>query len=225
MIVKTCKKHGDLTEEKCQSRIRKLVNGNSITRYECLKCCNEAKRRWLVKNPGKNRDYKFKDWPKLIGDKPILCVTCRKEKDQNLFHKHMLKNSTPRCKTCTKICLKKYRENNPEQFLKTQKEHRQKNKEHYSNVIHRSKLRIYFDMTLEEYNELLEKQNYTCAICKNPETKKSKSGTLCRLSVDHCHTSGIIRGLLCDKCNLSLGGFKDSIQTLESAIQYLKVNS
>ena len=75
----------------------------------------------------------------------------------------------------------------------------------------------------EEYEELLDGQNGLCAICNKPETKIDyRKSTVMRLSVDHCHESNKIRGLLCSKCNISLGGFCDSIVYLQSAIDYLK---
>jgi Recombination endonuclease VII len=83
----------------------------------------------------------------------------------------------------------------------------------------------------KRYEELFFLQEGRCAICKKPETSRStnssRSKETKRLAIDHCHESekaGIfkIRGLLCHFCNVSLGGFKDSIETLESAIIYLK---
>lgn len=70
-------------------------------------------------------------------------------------------------------------------------------------------------LTRTEYKELLEDQNYVCAICFGDEPIEKK------FSVDHDHDSGEIRGLLCTRCNLGLGLFKDSIETLESATEYL----
>ena len=69
-------------------------------------------------------------------------------------------------------------------------------------------------MSLEEYNIIFEKQGGICAICKKPPGKKM-------LSVDHCHTTGKIRGLLCTRCNSMLGFSLDSTATLASAILYL----
>lgn len=73
-------------------------------------------------------------------------------------------------------------------------------------------------------NKLLEEQNYVCAICKRPESiilsgthEKPK-----RLAIDHCHKTKKIRGLLCQKCNTSIGAFNESIEILNSAIEYLK---
>ena len=79
-------------------------------------------------------------------------------------------------------------------------------------------------ITKDYFNELLEKQNYCCAICKRPESISNgvKSKNVKRLAIDHCHKTLVIRGLLCHKCNISLGALNDSIDTLQSAIDYLK---
>lgn len=64
-----------------------------------------------------------------------------------------------------------------------------------------------------EYELLLEKQKGLCKICEQADTK--------RLSVDHCHKTHKIRGLLCGNCNRGLGLFKDNPRLLERAIKYL----
>lgn len=74
-----------------------------------------------------------------------------------------------------------------------------------------------YEMTLEEYNTLLFKQEYCCAICAKHESKIKK-----RLHVDHCHTTGRIRGLLCSLCNTAIGALQDSENILSKAIEYLK---
>jgi hypothetical protein len=80
-----------------------------------------------------------------------------------------------------------------------------------------------FNITLDEYNKMLEDQNGVCSICKNQETKVfKKTGKVTDLCVDHCHTTGKVRGLLCWNCNTSLGKMKDSIEHLQNAIDYLK---
>jgi len=45
------------------------------------------------------------------------------------------------------------------------------------------------------------------------------------LYVDHCHSSGKVRGLLCHHCNTALGKFQDSVEVLSSAIDYLRKNN
>jgi hypothetical protein len=78
-----------------------------------------------------------------------------------------------------------------------------------------SQLRIKFNITLEQYNELFYSQNRKCAICED----ECKTGR--KLAVDHDHKTGKIRGLLCMNCNNALGKFKDSTDLLTSAISYL----
>ncbi len=83
-------------------------------------------------------------------------------------------------------------------------------------------MRVY-NITLEEYNAVLERQGGVCAICgreeeiKNPAAKKQSS-----LAVDHCHETGKIRGLLCFKCNTGIGALGDTVESLEKALAYLR---
>ena len=79
-----------------------------------------------------------------------------------------------------------------------------------------------FGITLDEYNQILEKQNNVCAICGNPErTRHNNTDRVRNLAVDHCHTTGKIRGLLCTACNQGLGNFRDNPDFLAKAISYL----
>lgn len=73
-----------------------------------------------------------------------------------------------------------------------------------------------YGVTTEQLSELLEKQEGACAICSIKEEDYGK--TFC---IDHCHTTGVVRGLLCMHCNTALGHFRDDIESLERAIQYL----
>jgi hypothetical protein len=79
-----------------------------------------------------------------------------------------------------------------------------------------------YGITLEQYNQMFKNQNGVCAICGNPETKIDKQLNKLRvLSVDHNHTTGQIRGLLCDRCNLGIAFFKDNAEILNRASKYL----
>lgn len=74
-----------------------------------------------------------------------------------------------------------------------------------------------YGLTFEGYEEMLRKQNGVCKICLSPPPKQRKK----RLSVDHCHKTGRVRGLLCDSCNRGLGLFKDNPDLMLNAISYL----
>ncbi len=78
-------------------------------------------------------------------------------------------------------------------------------------------LKASYNMTREEHNKLLIAQNHKCAICGIDEKEAVKQ----KLYVDHCHSTGKVRELLCHGCNASLGLMKESIQTLTKAIAYL----
>ncbi len=72
-----------------------------------------------------------------------------------------------------------------------------------------------FGITLEDFRRMEAEQNGLCAICSKAETNGK------RLSVDHCHTTKKVRGLLCGNCNRGLGLFKDNQAYLKEAIKYL----
>lgn len=71
-----------------------------------------------------------------------------------------------------------------------------------------------YGITTDDYARMFEGQDGACAICKRPPTDK-------RLAIDHCHTTGKVRGLLCGPCNVSLGQFGDNPRTLLEAAKYL----
>lgn len=75
-----------------------------------------------------------------------------------------------------------------------------------------------YGITGQEYDSILEKQGGLCAICRRRDSS-DRSGR--RLSVDHDHRTGKIRGLLCTPCNHGLGCFDDKIERLFMASAYL----
>ncbi len=69
-----------------------------------------------------------------------------------------------------------------------------------------------YKMTSEEFDRRLTAQNGRCAICREEMPDPH---------VDHCHTTGRVRGLLCRYCNLALGFFRDDPERLSRAVKYL----
>lgn len=65
------------------------------------------------------------------------------------------------------------------------------------------------------YNKLYKAQCGLCAICGE------RCSSFKELAVDHCHTTGKVRGLLCMQCNTALGQLKDDVNRLQRAITYL----
>jgi len=79
-------------------------------------------------------------------------------------------------------------------------------------------LRERYGVTKKDYHQRLASQAGACAICRRP-SEDSLNG---RLDVDHCHTTGEIRGLLCRKCNTALGLLGEDPSVLRAALIYLE---
>lgn len=78
-----------------------------------------------------------------------------------------------------------------------------------------------FGLTVEDYNNMFEQQGGVCAICGGLPNGITKGHLGRNFSVDHDHKTGKVRGLICANCNHGLGFFKDSIEALSKAIEYL----
>lgn len=79
-------------------------------------------------------------------------------------------------------------------------------------------MKKYYGLSYEDYLVLFRKQGGACAICGGVEDE----GRRTRLSVDHCHYTKRVRGILCSSCNLGLGKFRDDPQRLQAAADYLR---
>jgi len=124
-----------------------------------------------------------------------VCIYCLKEKELEDFDKRS-SSSDGRGSRC-KECRRQHQRDNPN----TKRNYRLKRK---------------FGISLDEYNELLEAQANSCAICNIHESYRPNN-----LAVDHNHDTGEVRGLLCHHCNSALGLFQDSSDILLHAANYL----
>ena len=110
-----------------------------------------------------------------------------------------------------------YRNKNRERIAERAKEYRKNNEESIRN----QKLIKKFGIGVDEYNLLLESQNYKCAICGSKETGSHHTKYF---SVDHDHKTGKVRGFLCLHCNTGIGSLLDNPILLSKAIDYLQVD-
>jgi hypothetical protein len=123
------------------------------------------------------------------------------------------------CKACQLERHNAWKEKNRERYLASRRRRRRDRLEAGSQEVRRQILCKY-GLTLEQYSEMLAKQGGCCAICGLPERARNQHGQL-SLSVDHSHTSGRVRGLLCRSCNTILGMAKENAGVLERAIDYI----
>jgi hypothetical protein len=124
------------------------------------------------------------------------CTKCHEIKLINQFHKDITQKNGISC--ACKSCKAKYAKTVSRDLIRARA------------------LKYQFGLSVDEYNEIFLKQNGSCAICLRHQSEFQK-----RLSVDHCHSTNLIRGLLCFDCNIFLGHAKDNVGILNSAIKYL----
>lgn len=120
----------------------------------------------------------------------------------------------PWCRTCINKTALVWRKKHRDKVYAWDKAWRQKNPDRVKQYYRSVDLKRHFGITVQEYDLLLEKQQGRCLICLSIDDKK--------LAVDHDHKTGRIRGLLCQRCNTTLGRVEDSIELLERMISYLK---
>lgn len=132
------------------------------------------------------------------------CTKCNVEQPLDNFYpkrgsrlKEGYRRST--CKSCCNKETISWQKNNPDKLKEIKR---------------RTKLLSKYNLTLDEYNQMYFDQKGLCKLCLNPHFRRP-------LNVDHCHATGKIRGLLCDKCNLALGLINDDIDLLDRMKEYL----
>lgn len=137
------------------------------------------------------------------------CHKCDLEKLSSDFpiDSHRKNGIRTTCKKCHRVYANK-----------TLKNWRAKNLEKMRPYYHAVDLKRNFNLTKEKYNEMLAGQSGSCAICKTGQENLRK-----RLSVDHNHFNGKIRGLLCNNCNSGIGFFQENSIALKNAAEYLEL--
>jgi hypothetical protein len=125
------------------------------------------------------------------------CTKCGEDKPLDNFHKERRSSDgvTARCKPCTSDYGKAWRQTK-------------------GNVYHRTQR---YGITPEEYTEMLEEQLHKCACCRSSNPNR-KAGFV----IDHDHSTGQVRGLLCHNCNIGIGQLGDSLSGLMQAVDYLR---
>lgn len=192
-ICKTCNEKKDLSE------FHKHLNCKFKVRNECKKCRIKKQLKYQKNNKEAYLEYQKKHYSKN-----------KKQYKKYAIEYKDIKNKQRR---------EKYA-NDPEyrkKILKDIKSYHKKN----PLVKKRQSLKNLYNLSLEDFDNLLKKQNDSCAICKIKNNGNKRIFPF----VDHCHKTNKIRGILCINCNQALGKFKDNIQFLKNAIKYLKENN
>lgn len=150
----------------------------------------------------------------MYAEQMIKCTECENSKSESEFYNYKHER---RCKQCVSEIRKAAYKANPEKHRKAKSDFTKSNPDNIRNT----KLKQTYGITLKQYNDMLAKQNYGCAICGKPETAVWRGRTL-SLAVDHCHTTDKVRGLLCMKCNRAFGLLEENTTNMLNMIEYAK---
>lgn len=176
----------------------------------CKECCRENSKKRYIENKEKI-NASSKVYYEANKEKINAHINANRkanpEKIKSYYKNFYIKN-----KEKINLATKTYSRANPEKIKALYKAYYGT----YPEKTFANKLKNRYSLTLKDYYALLEHQNGVCAIC----------GEICitqeRLSVDHDHLTGKVRGLLCRRCNLGLGHFQDSFEIISRAAEYLK---
>jgi hypothetical protein len=190
---------------KCACNTEQWVEGSSLRRGISAGCRLCSREVVSVKN---SRPYpeRWKKEPEDPDKEVQECTMCNKDKPFSAYGKYKTgkygRTAYRRaCKECrTSQVVNRYR-SNPLVRERSKK---------LSRMAHVLKV---YGLTPLEYQKLLEDSGGICAICKT---------VLKEPNVDHCHTTGKVRGVLCWNCNTGIGKFKDSPEILIRAAEYLR---
>lgn len=108
----------------------------------------------------------------------------------------------------------KWRDLNPDKYEAWKRRNREENRERLAASNRRGHLRRKYGLTVEEFEFLRIAQDDRCAICNEPDPAG--------LHIDHDHETGLIRGLLCGKCNKAIGLLREEPALFDAASRYLQ---
>jgi hypothetical protein len=146
-----------------------------------------------------------------------LCTKCKQIKDLSHFGRDSNTKSgfRSRCKVCRSIDTSEWNKAHRADVALSSRKWQKKNPEKVKDVV----LKRRYGISLEEYRQRLEAQRRCCPICL-----KHESVLNVKMSVDHCHKTGKVRGLLCNPCNTALGFIKEDAEAAIRLAEYIKMH-
>jgi hypothetical protein len=135
------------------------------------------------------------------------------------------RESYQRNKEHHKAKVYEYRAKNKEKWLAENREYQRKRRISQPDWEYTRSLKKNYGLTLDEFKAMLHSQGNACAICKEAfehEFWRKPNRMRRRGVVDHCHETGVVRGVLCNLCNVTLGSSRDDSQILRLAALYLE---
>lgn len=204
------------------SRYAKRSSRKSGVQSWCKDCHHEHKKL----NPGKPRNFP-------PSTKPKICTECKVTKSADEFYpnKNAATGLSSYCKPCWNRTIKRryydkeyaakrkkiYVAKHKDKVIQAGKDYYLSNKSVIRRKAQEKDLVLKYDLSREQYLKMFSDQNFQCAVCFGEVVPFTRNA-----HVDHCHTTGKVRGILCKPCNQGLGFFRDDQIRLLNAVTYLK---
>lgn len=181
------------------------------TRYFDCKNCGKTQKESLRNKSFCNETCK-EEHLVTTAEKP--CSSCNESFPLSTFHKASgtFDGLSSKCPDCTSEYWKSwYNDDKVEKQSLNNITNREWSKTSKGQALMLKKRLKKYGLSQEKFDALIERSEGFCEICEEKEFQ----------AIDHCHETGRVRGLLCNSCNLALGGFKDNVEILRKAISYL----
>lgn len=206
---KTCSKCGEVKDQQ-NFYLNKSGRKKGKRDAQCNQCKAEYKREHYQENKEelKKKHKAYRDKPEVKAKSKIRRKKYYQENKQEIARKNKIIRGGDN-KESYNQSQKKYRENNPEKVLCY-------------------RLRNAYGIDLQEYTRMYEEQGKKCTVCCDELVhgldcmSKSDPNWIRRAIVDHCHTTGKVRDLICTRCNTALGLLREDIKIFKGAIKYIK---
>lgn len=195
-------------------------------------CSSDCYRAWYHKNNEKYKEYKSLYSKKKKAEEllekgidvhSLYCKLCGELIIQPRKGKYKLNFCSKKCSAIfrrNEPGYKEYKRKYDSDYKKKNREKIRDNQKKYNSSelnLYKSRIKLIekYGLTEDSYKLLEEKQKGCCAICKT---------SLDNPCIDHCHKTGEVRGLLCNKCNTAIGLLEDEVEILFNAYKYLIFN-
>ena len=191
----------------CDKKYTPVLGKDKVQKYCSASCRKKFHQRGMViqLNPHMTPEY----LATVKGELSHICTKCKAEKKRSEFYlkekcnkRTGLQQRISWCKECMKESSTAYHVDNKEK------------QEVW-------RLKRTYGITRDDYARMLKEQGGTCRIC-NKSGQFFRNGKPLPLCIDHNHTTGKVRGLLCLNCNSGMGKLGDSIDILKKVIKYLE---
>jgi len=203
----------------------------------CNDCRNKRNREQYMEKMGGST--KREQRASVRESDPKVCIKCNQSKPLDDFNWHNREKGQHRnfCRDCQNVWARnhnqtpdakdvrgKWNEDNAEKIQEYKDLYKELDESDPSRIKKRSaysrmwRLKKFFNLTPEQYDKMLELQDGKCMICKTDSPGNKRKNFM----VDHCHTTGKVRGLLCFSCNVSIGHMNDDANLFDETAKYLR---